>query len=101
MGIVKDEDTRKNVDTSLLGKLKGICNKHFTKITAIVVGGGIHAYTSILNHDHFRNIVDDFKDGRYFNGAVKISVPFLLPYAISSFSMWQARKENKNHTPNP
>ena len=100
MEIVNDKNTRENVDTSLLRKLKGIYDKHFTKVTAAVVGVGIHAYTLSLNNNHLYDIADDLADGRYFKGALKISVPFLLPYCISSFAMWKARGENSS-TQNP
>ena len=94
MEIVNDKNTRENVDTSLSGKLKGVYDKHFTKITATVVGVGMHMYALSLNNNHLYDIADDLSDGRYINGAWKISFPFLLPYFISSLAMWKARGEN-------
>ena len=72
--------------------LKKLRDAQCAKI-AVVVGAGIHGYTFTINNDHFQGILEDFTNGQYLKGALKTTVPILLPYCVSLYSRIKAKNE--------
>lgn len=64
--------------------------------TSVVVGTGIHIYSSAINDNHFNGIYQDFAEGHPVRGTLKATVPFVLPYAVSFYARKKAQKEAKS-----
>jgi len=55
-------------------------------VIAGIMGTVIQVYSQINNPEHFLEIYGDFSDGRYVQGSVKVILPYVAPFLVSSIS---------------
>ncbi|HLD12556.1 MAG TPA: hypothetical protein VJB87_03085 [Candidatus Nanoarchaeia archaeon] len=60
--------------------------------TATFVGSCYHGYSLVLKNDHFAAIYNDFAEGRFVGGSLKLVVPFLVPYVVSLDALRKTEK---------
>jgi len=56
-------------------------------VIAGIMGTVIQSYTEIVsNYEYLIDIYGDFSDGRYVQGSVKVILPYVAPFLVSSIS---------------
>ena len=83
---------RNMINEDIASRLRGLYDSQCVKLAGIV-GTGIHLYSLAINNSHFKGIYDDFTNGEYLKGALKATVPILLPYCVSLYSRKKAKRE--------
>ncbi len=58
-----------------------------------IMGTVVQAYSQITNPEYFLQISQDFSDGRYVQGILKVTFPYFIPFLVSSISGTIVKKD--------